>query len=116
MTDTLTDDIEIGTQVTTPFGIGVVSWVEIGGDEFQVLRYDRPHTDFITGGTTGSGPEYVTVDRAHIAHWPKRDSQWACNPCGIAESPLGSSTAFQRMFDHNQEVHAGDRIATRGSL
>ena len=70
MTDIQTDEIEIGTQVTTPHGTGIVTWVEIGGDEFQVLRFDREMAT--PWGTTGSGPAYVTVDRAHIAIWPPR--------------------------------------------
>lgn len=74
MTEMTTTEIKLGDQVTTPHGIGVVSWVEIGGDEFQVLRYDRRRSDFLTGATVGSGPDYVTVDRAHIAHWPARTS------------------------------------------
>ena len=69
---TATEEIVIGTQVTTPFGTGVVTWVEVGGDEFQVLRYDREMPNMAGGGTIGSGPAYVTVDRAHIAHWPAR--------------------------------------------
>lgn len=71
MNETLAD-IGIGAQVTTPFGIGIVTWVEVGGDEFRVLRYDRPQRDFLTGQVTGDGPDYVTVDRAHIAFWPPR--------------------------------------------
>jgi hypothetical protein len=83
MAETQTDEIEIGTQVTTPHGIGVVTWVEVGGDEFKVLRYDRPQTDFRTGATVGSGPDYVTVDRAHIAFWPARKP---------ADAPTGSDS------------------------
>ena len=66
------DEIEIGSQVTTPFGVGTVTWVEVGGDEFQVLRYDRPRTNYMTGQSEGGGADYVTVDRAHIAFWPPR--------------------------------------------
>jgi hypothetical protein len=73
--ETQTDEIEIGTQVTTPHGTGVVTWVEIGGDEFHVLRYDRPHADYLTGQMVGSGPDSVVVDRAHIAFWPPRKQE-----------------------------------------
>jgi hypothetical protein len=71
--ETQTDEIEIGSQVTTPHGTGVVTWVEVGGDEFQVLRYDREMQGPF--GSTGSGPAYVTVDRAHIAFWPPRTQE-----------------------------------------
>lgn len=71
----LTEEIELGSQVTTPYGTGVVTWVEIGGDEFRVLMYNRPREDFLTGRTVGSGPDYVTVDRAHIAFWPPRKGE-----------------------------------------
>lgn len=74
MSQAQTDEIVLGTQVTTPYGVGVVTWAELGGDEFQVLRYDRP----LFGA--GSGPDYVTVDRAHIAHWPPRPAVTENNP------------------------------------
>lgn len=74
MSDTTTESaIELGDQVTTPHGVGVVTWVEVGGDEFQVLRYDREMQGPM--GKTGHGPAYVTVDRAHISHWPPRKQE-----------------------------------------
>jgi len=72
MSTSTDEEIALGSQVTTPFGIGVVTWVEVGGDEFQVLRYDREQPNIFGGGSTGSGPAYVTVDRDHLSHWPAR--------------------------------------------
>ena len=66
----MADDFQIGTQVTTPYGIGIVTWVEIGADEFQVMMYDSPPTD---GYSLGLPPKvYKTVDREHLAFWPPR--------------------------------------------
>lgn len=73
MSDTTTGEIEIGTQVTTPHGVGIVTWVKVGGDEFRVLVYD---------GDPFGPRRTVRVDRDHITFWPPRKRESADDRSG----------------------------------
>jgi hypothetical protein len=63
MTDQTTTDIELGTQVTSAYGQGIVTWVE--GPMFTVLMYGPI-------GDVFAPKVYKVLSREQIDFWPPR--------------------------------------------